>query len=170
MDRSLKRKVGLGNSYYGVTISRQKGLEIARGDGASEALFNSDTFAMRARIGGVMKDRIYFDPIKGDYVFDGALGADAVFTDSLYAEAGDVAELTVDRLSTSRRIRKYILGDTSDDNYILIQDHYQRFITGATIPGDALLDESGDAILTEEGLYLAGEYVLSGAQGKFSND
>ncbi len=130
VDRSLRRKVGLNTPYYGVTISRQKGLEIKRTDGASEALFNSDVFTMRALIDGVMKDRIYFDPIKGDYVFDGALGADAVFTDSLYAEQGTIAELTVDELSTSRRIRKYILSDTSDDNYIHIREQYIRFITG----------------------------------------
>lgn len=133
VDRSLRRKVGLNTAYYGVTISRQQGLEIKRSDGASEALFNSDVFAMRALIDGVMKDRIYFDPVKGDYVFDGALGADAVFTDSLYAERGDVAELTVDRLSTSRRVRLYNLQDTSDDNYLEVQDNYLRLITGTVV-------------------------------------
>ena len=133
VDRSLRRKVGLNTAYYGVTISRQKGLEIKRTDGASEALFNSDVFTMRALIDGVMKDRIYFDPVKGDYVFDGALGADAVFTDSLYAEQGDIAELTVDRLSTSRRVRLYNLRNTGDDNYLEIQDNYLRLITGTVI-------------------------------------
>lgn len=133
IDRSLKRKVGLNTAYYGVTISRQKGLEIKRTDGASEALFNSDMFTMRALIDGVMKDRIYFDPVKGDYVFDGALGADAVFTDSLYAEQGDIAELTVDRLSTSRRVRLYNLQNTGDDNFLEIQDNYLRLITGTVI-------------------------------------
>lgn len=132
-DRSLRRKVALGQAYYGVTISRKNGLEIARTDGRSEALFNSDVFAMRALIDGTMKDRIYFDPVKGDYVFDGALGADAVFTDSLYAEQGDIAELTVDRLSTSRRVRLYNLRNTGDDNYLEIQDNYLRLITGTVI-------------------------------------
>ena len=74
VDRSLKRKVGLGQAYYGVTISRQNGLEIKRSDGASEVIFNSDLFTMRALVNGVMQDRIYFDPIRGDYVFDGSLG------------------------------------------------------------------------------------------------
>lgn len=168
VDRSLRRKVGLNTAYYGVTISRQKGLEIKRTDGASEALFNSDLFTMRALIDGVMKDRIYFDPIKGDYVFDGALGADAVFTDSLYAEQGDIAELTVDRLSTSRRVRKYILEDTSDDNYIQIQDNHQRFITGT-----AKTDELNPTVyLTEQatnrfgqGLYWQREPVSHNTQG-----
>lgn len=157
VDRSLKRKVTLGQSYYGTSISREKGIEIARSDGLSEALFNSDVFSMRALIDGVMKDRIYFDPLKGDYVFDGALGADAVFTDSLYAEQGDIAELTVDRLSTSKRIRMYILSDTSDDNYIKIQDQYIQFITAAPLVSDILLTETGDGLLTEDGLYITSE-------------
>lgn len=148
---ALEARIKEGQPYFGVTIDRENGIEIKRSDGASEALFNSDAFAMRALIDGVMRDRIYFDPIKGDYVFDGALGANAVFTDSLYAETGDVAELTVDRLSTSRRIRKYILQDTSDDNYILIQDQYLRFITGTPSAISALLTENWLPLLTEGG-------------------
>lgn len=168
IDRSLKRKVGLNTAYYGVTISRQKGLEIKRTDGASEALFNSDVFTMRALIDGTMKDRIYFDPIKGDYVFDGALGADAVFTDSLYAEQGDIAELTVDRLSTSRRIRKYILQDTSDDNFIKIQDQYIRWVTGTIISSTGILTEDGLNLLTESGIPLT-EEVGSAATEQATN-
>ena len=156
-DRSLRRKVALGQAYYGVTISRKNGLEIARTDGRSEALFNSDVFAMRALIDGTMKDRIYFDPIRGDYVFNGALGADAIFTDSLYAELGFVAELTVDRLTTSRRVRKYLLQDTSDDNYIKIQDHYQKFIAGSVISADVLDTEAGQHLLTQNSLYMTVE-------------
>ena len=157
VDRTLQRKVSLGQSYYGTTISREKGLEIKRSDGKSEVIMNSDLLAFKAKIDGVMRDRIYFDPIKGDYVFDGALGADAILAGALYAETGDIAELTVDRVSTSRRIRKYILEDTSDDNYIQIQDNYERFVTGTPISSDILLTEAGDAILTEAGLYLTGE-------------
>ncbi len=151
VDRAMKRKVSLGQSYYGTSISREKGIEIARSDGKSEALFNSDTFSMRALIDGVMQDRIYFDPEKGDYIFNGALGADAVFTDSLYAETGEVAELTVDRLSTSRRIRKFILNDLSDDNYVKIQDQYIQFVTGTLVYDVVLQTESGLTLLTEDG-------------------
>lgn len=132
---ALEARLKEGQPYYGVTIDRENGIKIERSDGLSEALFNSDLFTMRALIDGVMKDRIYFDPIKGDYVFDGALGADAVFTDSLYAEQGDIAELTVDRLSTSRRVRLYNLQNTGDDNYLEIQDNYLRLITGTVIYG-----------------------------------
>lgn len=155
--RAINGKVGLDQPYYGVTISREYGMKIARSDGMSEALFNSDVFAMRALIDGVMKDRIYFDPIRGDYVFDGALGADAIFTESLYAEQGDIAELTVDRLSTSRRIRKYILQDISDDNFIKVQDQYIRWITGTVVPTTGLITEDDDPLLTETGLQLMEE-------------
>lgn len=130
---ALEARLKEGQPYYGVTIDKENGIKIERSDGASEALFNSDVFAMRALIDGVMKDRIYFDPVKGDYVFDGALGADAVFTESLYAEQGDIAELTVDRLSTSRRVRLYNLQNTGDDNFLEIQDNYLRLITGTVI-------------------------------------
>ena len=151
---ALEARLKEGAPYFGVTIDKENGIKIQRSDGLSEALFNSGLFTMRALIDGAMKDRIYFDPIKGDYVFDGALGADAVFTDSLYAEQGDIAELTVDRLSTSRRVRKYLLGDTSDDNYIKIQDNYIQFITGSPINSSLLLTEAGDALLTEDVAYI----------------
>lgn len=157
VDRSLRRKVGLNTAYYGVTISRQKGLEIKRTDGASEALFNSDVFAMRALIDGVMQDRIWFDPDLGDYRFAGRLSADAMFTDSLYAELGIIAELTVDELSTSRRIRKYFLQDYTDDNFVHVKDQYTRYITGTIVSSTGLLTEDGLNLLTESGLVLTEE-------------
>lgn len=46
-------------------------------------------------------------------------------------------ELELDRLSTSRRIRKYILSDTSDDNYLLVQNNYLRMITGTVTGGSS---------------------------------
>lgn len=167
---ALEARLKEGQPYYGVTISRADGIKIERSDGASEALFNSDVFTMRALIDGTMKDRIYFDPIKGDYVFDGALGADAIFTESLYAEQGDIAELTVDRLSTSRRIRKYILQDTSDDNFIKVQDQYIRWITGTVVPTTGLITEDDDPLLTETGLQLmeeAGSAAVEQARNRF---
>lgn len=148
---ALEARLREGQPYFGVTIDKENGIKIERSDGKSQALFNSDKFEMDALIDGVMTPRIYFDPLKGDYIFDGALGADAVFTDSLYAETGEVAELTVDRLSTSRRIRKYILQDTSDDNYVRVQDQYIRFVTGTLVPDIVLWTESGIPLLTEDG-------------------
>lgn len=160
---ALEARIKEGQPYFGVTIDRENGIKIERSDGASEAVFNSDTFAMRALVDDVMTDRIYFDPIRGDYVFDGMLGADAIYTDALYAEQGDIAELTVDRLSTSKRIRKYILGDTSDDNYIRIQDNVIQLITGTVDSGAALGTEGGDAVGTEAGDGIEVQGTPSGA-------
>jgi len=168
--RALNDKVGVDQPYYGVTISRSKGIEIRRSDGASQAIFNSDTFEMDAMIDGVMQKRIWFEPEIGDYMFAGRLTADALFTESLYAEQGDIAELTVDRLSTSRRIRKYILQDTSDDNFIKVQDQYIRWITGTVVPTTGLITEDDDPLLTETGLQLmeeAGSAAVEQARNRF---
>ena len=162
---ALEARLKEGQPYYGVTIDRENGIKIERSDGLSEALFNSDLFTMRAKIDGTMKDRIYFDPIKGDYVFDGALGADAVFTDSLYAEQGDIAELTVDRLSTSRRVRLYNLRNTGDDNFLEIQDNYLRLITGTVIfdSGSPLTEQATNR--SGQGLYWSEIPYSINAQG-----
>ena len=65
--------------------------------------------------------------LDGNVNVSGQLSADA-----LYASLGEVAKLSVDELSTSRRIVKYLAGDTSDDDYIHIYDQYIMFICGVT--------------------------------------
>lgn len=88
-----------------------------------------------------------------------------------YSEQGEISELTVDRLSTSRRIRKYILGDTSDDNYIDIQGNATKYITGSVPMANALLCEDGTPILTEDdGLILLEEgngYAVEQAKNRY---
>jgi len=155
--RAINGKISEGKPYYGVTISRDYGIKIERSDGAAESVFNANLFAMRAKIDGVMQDRIWFDPELGDYRFAGRLSADAMFTDSLYAELGIIAELTVDELSTSRRIRKYFLQDYTDDNFVHIKDQYTRYITGTIVSSTGLLTEDGLNLLTESGLVLTEE-------------
>lgn len=48
--------------------------------------------------------------------------SNSVVTKSLYAERGDIAQLTVDWLSTSKKVVKYLNRDTSDDDYIEIHE------------------------------------------------
>ncbi|KAF5040699.1 hypothetical protein DSECCO2_530690 [anaerobic digester metagenome] len=136
--RAIKQKVGLNTSYYGVTINRQNGLKISRTDGLSEAVFNSDVLAMRALEGGVMKDKIYFDPTSGKYIFDGELSANIInalsilISPNLYAGKATIAELTVDQLDTGSKVQNYLNEDTSAVNYIKIFDQYIQFITAVT--------------------------------------
>ena len=125
-----------GNAFFNgalFTNGSITGSSLRIGGSSSTPAFqvdNDGTLAIRAQNGNIISDCVYFDPIRGNYVFDGILGANAVFTESLYAEQGDIAELTVDQLSTSKRIRKYNLRDTSDDNFIEVKDQYIKFITG----------------------------------------
>lgn len=123
LQKSLSDRLVEDKLYYGIQISTEKGLEITRDDGQAEALFNADTFAMRSKVNDEMKDAIYFDAIErkykisGDVVIEGSMSSDANFTDALYAEQGDVSELVVDELSTSRKVLKFISLDWTDDNY-----------------------------------------------------
>lgn len=91
--------------------------------------------------------------LDGNVDVSGQLSADA-----LYAALGEVADLSVDRLSTSRRIALYLAGDTSDDNYIRISGQTLEFITGST-----------DGVTTEQatnpnGALLYWEADVSGAE------
>lgn len=69
-------------------------------------------------------------PITGNVEVSGQLSAQA-----LYAAGGDVATLTVDSLSTSRRVVKYLTGDTGDDNYIRIRAQRLDFVSGVCAGG-----------------------------------
>lgn len=148
VSRNLKRKVALGQSYYGVSISRDKGIQIQKTDGETvqgEALFNNDVLAMRAMVDGVMKDAIYFDAeagkyrISGDVLIEGGIQSDASMTDALYAEQGDISQLTVDRLETSDKIKRYLSKDKSSMSFIRIEGLKLQFII-ATLS----VDDDGD--------------------------
>ena len=77
----------------------------------------------------------------------------AVAAKSLYAFMGDVAKLTVDSLSTSRRIPLYLAGDTSDDNYIHIAGQRYRFICGTCTGGsEQAADPDGAALFWEKNI------------------
>lgn len=140
--------------YYGNSITKQHGFRSVLDSGAY-AEFNADSLEFVDENG---KRCLYYDPAAKTFILDATLGADAIFTNSLYAEQGDVSELTVDRLSTSRRIRKFLLQDTSDDNYIQIQDVSIQFIAG-TPAGiyNRLLAEDGATLIAENGSYLDSE-------------
>ena len=106
--------------------------------------------------------------LQGNVDVSGQLSADA-----LYAALGDIADLTVDRLSTSRRIVKYLAGDQSDDNYIRVQEQYLEFVSGvcqggreqAENPNGALLywesDPAGASIGSDGYPYVDGERIFT---------
>ncbi len=89
---------------------------------------------------------------EGNLDVSGQLSADA-----LYAALGDIADLTVDRLSTSRRIVKYLAGDTTDDNFVRIHEQYIEFVTGST-------DGSEEQAVNPSGLPIYWEDDPAGAE------
>lgn len=132
VSREVSKKVSLSKSYFGVSISRSEGLKISKSDKTSEAIFNSEQLTMRAVVDGVMVDCIYFDPITQCYRITGAVQVDgSLVTQNLYADEGDIVDLTVDKLRTSQRIAKYLNNDTSVDNYISISGNTAEWISAA---------------------------------------
>lgn len=63
--------------------------------------------------------------LDGNVDVSGQLSADA-----LYSALGEIADLSVNRLSTSRRVVKYLAGDTSDDNFIRVAEQGLEFVAG----------------------------------------
>lgn len=63
--------------------------------------------------------------LDGNVDVSGQLSADA-----LYAALGEIADLSVNRLSTSRRVVKYLAGDTTDDNFIRVEGQSLEFVAG----------------------------------------
>lgn len=145
------RTVKTNKTYYGNTINREYGFR-SKMDSGAYAQFNASGLEFVDENG---KKCLYYDMEAKTFVVDATLGANAIFTNSLYAEQGDISELTVDRLSTSKHIKKFLLGDTSDDCYILISDYSIRFIS-ATPSGlyNRLLTEDGVQIMCEDSRFL----------------
>ena len=138
-----------GKLYHGIRISAENGFECIRSDKKARSKFNSDTFVMQSSTdeGETWRDRIYFDPINGNYIFDGLLSATAiqaisaeidivisntVITNNLYAERGHIAELTVDRLDTSNKLARFNGEDTSQMFFMRLYEQRMEFIEAST--------------------------------------
>lgn len=63
--------------------------------------------------------------LEGNVDVSGQLSADA-----LYSAFGEIADLSVNRLSTSRRVVKYLAKDTTDDNFIRVEGQSLEFVAG----------------------------------------
>ena len=90
---------------------------------------NGEVFArLTLRIG---PNELYgYIKLEGNVNVSGQLSADAI-----YAGYGEVGHLAVDQLTTSRRIVRYLAGDTGDDNYIKIYGQNMLWITGSPTGG-----------------------------------
>ena len=131
--------VAKGRKYYGIRISAAMGIEIIRNDDLARSIWNADVFTMQAKnIHGQWENRIYFDPEKRQYIFVGELGADVfvsqdVITNTIFAEYGAIADMTVNRLRTDyKKPFLYLEGNTEPVNYLDIYNEQIDFITAST--------------------------------------
>lgn len=85
----------------------------------------------------------FYDSISANLVITKEIITNNVLTTSLYAKYGDVAELTVDWLTTTKKIQKCLQNDTSIDNYININAEGIQFIS-------ALVQMNGGTPLKEQ--------------------
>ncbi|MBQ6985990.1 MAG: hypothetical protein IJQ25_03275 [Oscillibacter sp.] len=90
---------------------------------------NGEVFArLTLRIG---PNELYgYIKMDGNVDISGQLSADA-----LYAPYGEIANLAVDQLITTRRIVKYLQGDQSDDNFIRAYQQNMEWVTGQCTGG-----------------------------------
>ncbi|HRS66157.1 MAG TPA: phage tail protein, partial [Spirochaetia bacterium] len=99
-----------GKTYYGARISADNGFESIRSDKMARGVFNADLFALQVGDGSGSNwtNKLYFDPVTGKYIFDGALSttmiealeaefdvtvSNTVIVQNLYAARGNIAEL-----------------------------------------------------------------------------
>lgn len=106
--------------------------------------------------------------LDGNVDVSGQLSADA-----LYSALGEIADLSVNRLSTSRRVVKYLAGDTTDDNFIRVAEQSLEFVAGiakstteqAKNPNGELIyweaDPSGASIGSDGYPYANGERIFT---------
>lgn len=106
--------------------------------------------------------------LDGNVDVSGQLSADA-----LYSALGEIADLSVNRLSTSRRVVKYLAGDTTDDNFIRVAEQSLEFVAGiskgtteqARNPNGELIyweaDPAGASIGSDGYPYVNGERIFT---------
>ncbi len=106
--------------------------------------------------------------LDGNVDVSGQLSADA-----LYSALGEIADLSVNRLSTSRRVVKYLAGDTTDDNFIRVAEQSLEFVAGiakstteqAKNPNGELIyweaDPTGASIGSDGYPYVNGERIFT---------
>ena len=138
--------------YNGCRIGPEFGFEAVRNDKKARAYFRSDGMKFQSGdgTGETWKDRLYFEyDAETDetvMVIDGKLSAgtiealeaefdvtisNTIIVNNLTAEKGNIAELTVDELDSSDKVKNYKADPkiTDDVNYIRIYDQILEWLT-----------------------------------------
>lgn len=145
MSQQINRKIATVRSAIEKTIN---GIKLSVTDSEMDGYVSLSLI-----VGGVTQSLGLID-IRGNVNITGDMVAAA-----LYAALGDIAELTVDSLSTKRTIPKYLAGDKDDINYIDIRDRKLALIRAWT-------DGSTEQAVNAKGQLLYWETDISDAEIK----
>lgn len=155
--------VAQGAKYYGARISAEVGFESVRNDKYARAVFNADEFKMQTGdgSGSSWEDVLYFDAENKKWYFNGELSADIInalsvlISPNLYAEKATIAELTVDQLDTSTKVKRYLESSTADVYYIQIYEQYINLVTASTDGSDETqaTDRNGEPLYWTDDTY-----------------
>lgn len=147
-DSLIKDKV-----YNGIRISPEIGFEAISSDNLARAHFGADQMAFQTGdgTGENWYNKLYYmlDTITGnaEMYFGGKLTVDAleaikaeidfvisntIITQTLAAETGTIAQLTVDQVETSTKVQNYLVRNTADVNYQKIYKQHHLYITAST--------------------------------------
>jgi hypothetical protein len=75
----------------------------------------------------------FVEMIRAGVVVANTVITNTVITQNLYAEFGDIAELTCDRLLTANKVSRYKDSDTADINFVWIQGQSIKLMTGTVV-------------------------------------
>ena len=99
----------------------------------------------------VWSNSLYFDITEKVYYFDGLLSADTIeaikaeietivsqtiIVNHLVATSATIAELTVDQLETSDKVKRYLASDQTQLDYLRIKEHNAQWITATYAGGE----------------------------------
>lgn len=165
VDADFSNVVMLDENYYGVRVVRNAGIQVVREDGKSDMTLNSDIMRWRVKNAlGAMVDKMYLDTSgpEAELIFDGKLSAtlisaleaefdvtisNTVIVNQLSAQKGNIAELTVDQLDTSDKVQKYLVSDTTDVDYIRVNNQVIEFVSAIKSTGTSqVTDRHGNLI------------------------
>lgn len=138
------QSVGKDRFMNGVRIGPEFGFEAIRNDKRARAYYRSDQMAMQTGDGSGTnwENKLFYDydseTGNTELYFNGKFTAEviqalsAIITPNLYAEKATISELTVDQLDTSDKVKKYLSGDKTPDNFQRIYDQYHELVTAST--------------------------------------
>ena len=139
--------------YNGTRIGPVYGFENIRSDKKARSYFNATGAAWQIGDGSGVNwvDKLYIaiDPETSlaELMFNGKMTVEVIealkaeidvtvtntlVTQTLYAEKGVIAELTVDQLDTSDKVQNFLNASAADVNYIKINDQFVQFVTAST--------------------------------------